>query len=126
MATRSLFGICVAAALFTAGCGKKSEAPKAVDTEPAAPTSTVEEVTKAQTTCPLMGNPINKDLYADHEGKRVYFCCKMCTPEFKKDPEKYIKKLEDEGVTVEKAPAEGPHESAGKGGDHMDHGGADE
>ena len=24
--------------------------------------------------CPVMGGKINKDLYADYEGKRVYFC----------------------------------------------------
>ena len=112
MATRSLFGVCVVAALFAAGCARKSEAPKAVDTEPTAPASTVEKFTKAQTTCPVMGNTIDKSLYADHEGKRVYFCCGMCIGEFKKDPGKYIRKLEDEGVTVEKAPVGGPNGAA--------------
>ena len=60
---------------------------------------------KVQTTCPVMGGKINKDIYVDHDGKRVYFCCKACPAMFNKDPEKYIKKLEDEGVTLEKAPA---------------------
>jgi YHS domain-containing protein len=126
MATRSLSAVCVAAMLLAAGCGEKSDAPKAVDTEPAAPASAVETATKAQATCPVMGNAVDRSLYADHEGKRVYFCCAMCIGKFKEDPEKYIRRLEDQGVTVEKAPGEGPHESAGKGGDHMDHGGADE
>jgi YHS domain-containing protein len=58
-----------------------------------------------QTFCPVMwGNPINKDLYADYNGKRVYFCCGYCQTKFKENPEMYIKKLEDAGVTVEKAP----------------------
>ncbi|MHC4914717.1 MAG: YHS domain-containing protein [Planctomycetota bacterium] len=60
------------------------------------------EETKVQTTCPLMGGKINKEIYADHEGKRVYFCCKGCIPAFKKDPAKYVKKLEDSGVVLDK------------------------
>ena len=58
----------------------------------------------SQTTCPVMGGTINKELYADYEGKRVYFCCAGCIPDFKKDPAKYIKKLEDEGVVIEDVP----------------------
>ncbi|MHC4663940.1 MAG: YHS domain-containing protein [Planctomycetota bacterium] len=59
---------------------------------------------KAQATCPVMGGNVDKDLYADHEGKRVYFCCPGCEDTFGKDPEKYIKKLEDKGVEIEKVP----------------------
>lgn len=55
---------------------------------------------KPQTTCPVMGGKINKDIYADYEGKRVYFCCKSCVAKFKEDPEKYIKKLEKENVKI--------------------------
>ncbi len=60
---------------------------------------------KAQTTCPVLGGNIDKNVYADYQGKRIYFCCKGCDDEFKKDPEKYLKKLKDEGVTPEAAPA---------------------
>lgn len=58
---------------------------------------------KAQTTCPVMGGNISKDVYADYQGKRVYFCCPACIPEFKKNPEKYLKKLEAEGVQLPSA-----------------------
>ena len=51
-----------------------------------------------------MGGAINKSLYVDHMGKRIYVCCKMCIDTIKKDPMKYIRKLESEGVTLEKAP----------------------
>ncbi|MFH0952731.1 MAG: hypothetical protein V1873_00195 [Verrucomicrobiota bacterium] len=60
---------------------------------------------KPQTTCPVMDEPINKAVFADYQGKRVYFCCNMCKATFQKDPEKIIKKLEAEGVTLEKVPA---------------------
>jgi YHS domain-containing protein len=59
---------------------------------------------KEQGTCPLMGGNIDKNFYADHNGKRVYFCCGGCVAPFKKDPEKYIKKLESEGIELAKAP----------------------
>jgi YHS domain-containing protein len=55
---------------------------------------------KLQTSCPVMGGKINKELYVDHDGKRVYVCCKSCINALKKDPEKYIEKLELEGVSV--------------------------
>jgi YHS domain-containing protein len=62
---------------------------------------------KTQTNCPVMGGKIDKKIFADYEGERVYFCCKGCIGEFRKDPAKYIKKLEDEGITLEKAPRTG-------------------
>lgn len=55
-------------------------------------TSTTEMDTE-QTTCPVMGGPINKAYYTEYQGKRVYFCCPSCDEEFAKDPEKYIKDL---------------------------------
>ena len=61
-------------------------------------------VVKKQTLCPIMtNNPVNKNLYVDYEGKRIYFCCNGCPAQFKKDPAKYIKKLEAEGITLDKA-----------------------
>ena len=59
---------------------------------------------KAQTVCPVSGDKIDKALFADANGKRVYFCCAACLPKFKEDPAKYIKKMEDQGIVLEKAP----------------------
>ncbi len=60
--------------------------------------------TKPQTVCPLMGGEIDKDLYVNHDGKRVYFCCPDCVEKFRADPATYLKKLADAGVTLEDAP----------------------
>jgi len=49
--------------------------------------------TAEQTICPVMGNPINKDVFVEYQGKKVYFCCPACKPEFEKDPAKYVAKL---------------------------------
>ena len=46
-----------------------------------------------QTTCPVMGLAINKEIFTVYKGKKVYFCCPGCKPEFEKNPEKYLAKL---------------------------------
>jgi YHS domain-containing protein len=74
---------------------------------PMAEESTAVGAAKAQTMCPVLDEPIkNKNVYVDHNGKRVYLCCAGCKAAFSKDPEKYIKILEAQGVEIEKAPAQ--------------------
>lgn len=46
-----------------------------------------------QTTCPVMGSPINKAIFVEYKGKKVYFCCPPCKDKFNAEPEKYIAKL---------------------------------
>ena len=60
---------------------------------------------KAQTICPVLGNKIDKKVYTDYNGKRIYFCCAGCIDKFKKDPDTYLKKLEAEGVVPEPIPS---------------------
>jgi len=60
---------------------------------------------KPQTLCPVLAGNIDKSVYADYQGKRIYFCCKGCDAEFNNNPEKYMKKLQEEGVALEPAPA---------------------
>ncbi|MFI5331172.1 MAG: YHS domain-containing protein [Desulfobaccales bacterium] len=59
---------------------------------------------KPQTLCPVLGGNVDKKVYVDYQGKRVYFCCQGCDAAFKKDPEKYMKKLQEQGITLEKCP----------------------
>jgi YHS domain-containing protein len=72
---------------------------KAVMTKPPAAKDTVahKKTLITQATCPVMGSPIDKSIYVDYKGKRVYFCCSMCPETFKQDPEKYLKVLADKG-----------------------------
>ena len=58
-----------------------------------------------QTKCPVLGNPVNKNVYTDYNGKRIYFCCPPCIKTFKKNPEKYIKQFEEQGIVLEDVPA---------------------
>ncbi len=48
--------------------------------------------------CPVTGEKIDEKTKATYEykGKIYNFCCPMCIDEFKKDPEKYIKKIEEQ------------------------------
>ncbi|MHC1727482.1 MAG: YHS domain-containing protein [Syntrophobacteraceae bacterium] len=57
-----------------------------------------------QTKCPVMSLKVDDKTYVDYQGKRVRFCCPGCVDTFKKEPDKYMKKMEAEGVTLEKAP----------------------
>lgn len=61
---------------------------------------------KKQTVCPIMGGSIDRSIYADANGKRVYFCCNGCPATFKKDPAKYIAIMEKDGITLDKTTAE--------------------
>jgi YHS domain-containing protein len=64
---------------------------------------------KKQTTCPVMGGKIDKAQYVDVQGKRIYVCCAGCIATIKADPDKYIKQLEAEGITLDKTPKKDEH-----------------
>ena len=98
----------VALVLFAiTGCAKKqAPAPEketaqtqadalstaAQDTAAAAKEKVAEAI--EQKTCPIMdGNPINKDLFVEYKGKKVYFCCAGCKEKFLANPEQYVATL---------------------------------
>jgi YHS domain-containing protein len=93
--------VALTAILVLNGCEKKEPAAMQDHSEHTAMTedmpmegavAAVDE-TIEQKTCPVMGNPINKDVFVEYNGKKVYFCCPSCKEDFEKDPEKYISKL---------------------------------
>ncbi len=63
-----------------------------------------EKELKPQTKCPVMGGDINKEVFVDHEGQRIYFCCPGCIKKFKADPEEYLKKMEEQGIALAETP----------------------
>jgi YHS domain-containing protein len=48
--------------------------------------------------CPVLGEPIDETAKAtyEYEGKIYNFCCAGCIDEFKKEPQKYIDKVNQE------------------------------
>jgi YHS domain-containing protein len=79
--------VVLATVIMLVGCKKKEE--------PAAPAETKEVASAAveQTMCPVMGGKIDKNVFVEYKGKKVYFCCNDCKGKFEADPEKYISKL---------------------------------
>jgi hypothetical protein len=57
---------------------------------------------KPQTLCPIMGGAINKSVYVEKNGLRIYACCKGCIPAIEKDFKKIAAKLESQGIAVQK------------------------
>jgi YHS domain-containing protein len=113
-----IMALVFAVAMCFAGC-KKKEAPATpakempmqdmqkqsakTAEETKAATATAEEAKKTataaaasveQTMCPVMdGNKIDKNVFVEYKGKKVYFCCAQCKAAFEKEPEKYLAKL---------------------------------
>ena len=105
-----VLGLLVVSLVLVACDAKKPAAAKPAAAKPVATKASgdaVKAAKKPQTICPVMGNPINKSLYVDVKGKRIYVCCQGCIPKVKADPDKYIKILEDQGVAIEAVPAAG-------------------
>jgi len=100
-----VIGLLLVGLIMVNGCkkdepaAKKTSAEQMQDMKGHDHAAMTNEATKAvaaaieQTTCPVMGNPINKDIFIEYEGKKVYFCCPDCIEKFKAEPEKYIAKL---------------------------------
>ena len=80
------------------GSGAEGEAA------PGKPAAPEQAPTKPQTHCPVMGKPVLKHVFTDHDGMRIYFCCPPCIAKFKADPEGYLKKMRDAGVEPERTP----------------------
>lgn len=57
-----------------------------------------------QERCPVMGFTINKDLFSDYMGKRIYFCCPSCPPDFKATPDTFMAEMKAAGIVLEDAP----------------------
>ena len=87
-----LAGVLLLTLFLVTGCKKKSQSPASSTSDIEAVASAVGE-TLEQTTCPVMGGKINKAIYTEYKGKKVYFCCAGCVTKFKEDPEKYLAKL---------------------------------
>jgi Cu(I)/Ag(I) efflux system membrane fusion protein len=57
---------------------------------------------KPQTRCPVMGGEINREVFTDYNGMRIYFCCPGCDAEFKANPSKFLEKMRMAGIEPEK------------------------
>ena len=90
-----ILSLATVAVLFWAGCGKE-EAPKAPVMGAKAPGSAPKPYPLK--VCLVSGDELGKmgePYRLVHEGQEIKFCCKGCEPDFKKDPAKYLAKLQE-------------------------------
>ena len=52
-----------------------------------------EKQTTVQTICPVAAGQINKEIFVEYQGQKVYFCCEACKTDFNADPAKYLANL---------------------------------
>lgn len=69
---------------------------KTQDTNPA--------ISPNQTIDAFSGKQVNKSIFADYKGKRIYFCCNQSKEDFNVNPEKYLTEFRRQGVTLEDSP----------------------
>jgi YHS domain-containing protein len=61
------------------------------------------QVNEEQTICPVMGGKINKAIFTEYKGRKIYFCCPGCIANFEAEPEKYLAKLSASSVRLDSA-----------------------
>lgn len=47
-----------------------------------------QEAIKPNEFCPITKEPVDKSIWIEHEGRKVYFCCPGCIDKFKEQSEK--------------------------------------
>jgi hypothetical protein len=58
-----------------------------------------------QTRDAFSGKLVNRDIYSDYKGKRIFFCCENSKDSFLKDPERYMRRFKELGVALHDAPS---------------------
>jgi len=78
--------------------GSQLAAAKEVNEEAVVREEGAEAVNVGNKICPVSGEEINEETRATYEyqGLILNFCTPECIEEFKKDPEKYMKRVEEE------------------------------
>ena len=90
------------------GCSAKLKADPDTYFKKAADEGVVFE--NIQTTCPVNGKKIDKALFVDYQGRRVYFASEKCMKKFSKEPAKYLAKLDEQSHEHDKKQHEDNHD----------------
>jgi hypothetical protein len=88
---------------MASGGGPVSDADSTKPAEnPLSPLQQTGAALKPQESCPIMGEPINKKLFVEKDGKRIYVCCPGCTTKVRENFLVAESKLASLGEAVEK------------------------
>ncbi len=77
------------------GSGTKPPSDESAHAEHAEPAGTPGTLPENEI-CPVMGNPVDPEVYVDYKERRIGFCCPGCDDVFLEDPETYLKKVDEE------------------------------
>lgn len=65
------------------------------------PMAAADPIAEAMTPkCPVSGEPIDKKVFVEAAGMKVYFCCTKCEGKYKADPAKYSDKVHDQMICM--------------------------
>jgi YHS domain-containing protein len=103
----NIFAITLSTLVFTTAvwaAPQEAAAPKAEVMEGQKATTSdapnaMETVNIANKICPISGQPVEAmgaPVPVEYNGKMYNLCCKMCAKDFQADPEKFMKKAEEE------------------------------
>lgn len=98
-------GNLTAVVLIAASCLLANDGAAPAGKRTAAQAATPPAPVVKQTLCPVMGGEINKEIFVDVAGKRIYLCCKGCAEAIRKEPLKYIEKMTAAGIALDPVPA---------------------
>lgn len=59
---------------------------------------------RLQTLCPIMKLPIDRELYRDFEGWRIYVCCPGCLDEVRRRAAEIVREHRERGIEFERVP----------------------
>lgn len=71
------------------------------------PSESGADAKRRQTLCPVEGGEIERDVFVDYGGYRIYFCCPGCDTEFLAAPDQFLDRMKAEGIELEPSPVTG-------------------
>ncbi len=99
-----LLSICLlTASMVLTSCSKEKEGTAKSNTDTAVEVAK-KPLVKTQATDAISGQPIDRSVYTDYNGKRIYFCCVDSRSDFLSNPEKYLQVFRSKGVELEETP----------------------
>lgn len=65
-------------------------------------TKNIDKSVVFNTVCPVSGETVDKKITYKYKDVTYALCCKTCLAKFKKEPEKYISRLNNDGKSIKK------------------------
>ncbi|MFH1312638.1 MAG: hypothetical protein ABIJ00_05370 [Candidatus Eisenbacteria bacterium] len=83
----------------------KAQEMPAQEVERPATKKVAPQTPQRQTRDIMSGKPVNRSIYTDYAGKRVYFCCATSKGQFSAEPEAWLKRSRELEIILEDSPA---------------------